>query len=245
MKIAVAIPTFQRPKKLKRLLDSLETQTYKDFHVIIFYDNNDHETCSYIKTLHYNFYISHVINDKQEFVIGSWNKVFKEIVNKHDFVGNFVFDCVQWLVDDVELTPNFLEQAVACLKAYYPDTDGVIGTAQLCPGREDYTFKWYGQPLIGRKFIERYKDVDYKVCCPQYSHFFQDEEMWLYAKSLNKFENCEEAVLYHYHPAFKPEEMDSTHPIVRGKLMRQDRAIFDERQKRGLIWGKSWELIKI
>jgi glycosyltransferase involved in cell wall biosynthesis len=237
MKLALVIPTFQRTFKLKRLLDSVAKQTYTNFDVHIYYDNNDFESCSYIKELKYTFQIYHTINDKQEFVIGSWNKFFKSMFEL--YLGNN-YSIVQWLVDDVALYPDFLEQVVNSMEKNFPDTDGVIGTRQECPGYQNYTFKWFGQSAIGRKFIERYKEVDYKVCCPFYSHFYQDEEMWMYATSLGKFINCSEALLKHYHPAFVKEEVDTTHPLVRGTVMRTDKHIYQERKEKGLIWGKSW-----
>lgn len=231
-KIAVVIPTYKRPDKLKRLLRSLDKQTYKDFDVFIYFDNCDYESSLHIDPLNYSFHIYTTVNTEQKYVIGSWN---------HFFSTSTGYEAVQWLVDDVELTNNFLEEAYNCLIKNFPDTDGVIGTKQACPGHSNYTFKWYGQAMIGRKFIERYKDVNYQVCCPHYFHFYQDEELWMYASSLNKFIECPTALLYHYHPAFAKEEIDSTHPIVRGNVMVEDKTIYNQRRSQGLIWGKTWD----
>lgn len=230
-KIAVVIPTYKRTRKLNRCLESLEQQTYKDFNIFIYCDNNDIETYNYIRE---NWFVAGcIVNDKQEFVIGSWNKFFSQFHNK--------YDAVLWCVDDVELHPTCLEELVKSMKSNFPDLDGVVGVKQECPGHPEYTFKWYGQCLIGKKFIERYKEVDYAVCCPDYQHFYQDEEMWMYASSLGKFVNCETAVLNHYHPAFVPEEMDETHPIVRGKTKRIDDAVYKMRREKNLIWGLTWQ----
>ena len=75
------------------------------------------------------------------------------------------------LCDDVELLPNTLEKAVLLHNQKFFDTDGVVGFAQDCPGYPRYTFKWFGQTLIGRKFVERYRDANYQICCPDYYHF--------------------------------------------------------------------------
>ena len=239
MKIAVVIPTFERAYKLNRLLDSLDKQTFKDFDVHIYHDNRDYETATMVdRAKHDSYRIIQLVNGQQEFVIGSWNKFFKSMFDEYSILN---YQAVQWLVDDVALYPDFLEKAVGALYEHFPDTDGVIGTRQECPGYSNYTFKWFGQSLLGRKFIERYKDVDYQVCCPYYKHFYQDEEMWQFACSLEKFRNCPEALLKHYHPAFDKAELDSTHPLVRGTVMGEDRAIYAERKRLNLVWGQSWK----
>ena len=52
-----------------------------------------------------------------------------------------------------------------------------------------------------------------------------------------------EAKLNHYHPGFKPEEIDTTHGIVRVPgLQQRDITLFNRRQYEGKLWGKSWEL---
>lgn len=241
MRIAVVIPTYKRIKKLERCLDSVQKQTYRDFDVYIYCDNNDYETFEYFsnqsQTTWRKYSCIKMIgtNGKQEFVIGTWNNFFTNYYNR--------YDAVAWIVDDVELYPNYLRELANCMHQNFPDLDGVIGAKQECPNHPEYTFKWYGQCLIGRKFIERYKDVDYKVCCPDYSHFYQDEEMWMFANELGKFKNCETAVLKHYHPAFVKEEVDDTHPLVRGRVKRVDDGTYAMRRKQGLVWGKSWELV--
>lgn len=234
MKIAIVIPTYKRIKKLERCLESLKNQTYKNFDVHIYCDNND--TISYNHFSNYGYYIN--LSKSQKFVIGCWNDFFENMfcifIDKR-------YDAVAWTVDDVELYPNYLEELVKSMQTNFPDLDGVIGAKQICPGRDDYKFKWFGQVLIGRKFIERYKDVNFKVCCPFYKHFFQDEEMWIYANSLGKFVNCETAVLNHYHPAFRPEEMDETHNIIRDEIKRHDQVVHEMRKNKNLVWGQTWQ----
>lgn len=237
-KVAIVIPTYQRAYKLKRLLDSIDKQTYNNFDVYIYYDNKDFETYKEIVKIPYSFSTYHIINDKQEFVIGSWNKFFKSMFNEYNDKN---YQTVQWLVDDVTIAPDFLEQVTKCMTENFPDTDGVIGTRQECPGYENYTYKWFGQSLLGRKFIERYKDVDYQVCCPKYSHFFQDEEMWSYASNLGKAKCCSQALLQHFHPAFIKEEIDTTHPLVRGTVMSKDKEVYEFRKKNNLLWGRTFE----
>jgi len=50
--------------------------------------------------------------------------------------------------------------------------------------------------------------------------------------------------LNHYHPCFIREEMDLTHGVVRNNgVSAIDKSTFNERQRQGLRWGMSFELI--
>ena len=96
--------------------------------------------------------------------------------------------------------------------------------------------------LIGRKFAERYSN---RQCfCPDYVSFYADSEVGDYAEKINKFYYCEEAKLIHYHPAFYKNEVDEAHRQVRDKEANLDKVINAERKKLGLLWGKSFKLIR-
>jgi glycosyltransferase involved in cell wall biosynthesis len=238
MKLLIGIATYRRIEKLKRCLDSIFSSTYTNYQVVVVSDNNDFETAEFLKNSDYpNLKVD--VQPSRQFVIGAWNKVVKENVY-HDFDG-FIGLC-----DDVELLPSTLEMAFLSHATLFSDTDGVVGFNQKCPGRDDYTFKWYGQTLIGRKFIERYSKANYQICCPDYKHFYQDEEMFYYAHSLGKFAPCKEALLYHYHPSFLPNEKDETHDIVRLGICspkKYDFDVYTQRRKLGYLWGSDFNLI--
>lgn len=238
MSLLISIPTYKRIEKLKRLLKSLESQTFQDFIIHVVCDNNDLKSAKIIKELYPHIYLT--VHDSHKFVIGTWNLSVQQI-----FIdGNFSYFC--GFCDDVSLPPEALQEAVLDMEYMFPDTDGVIGFRQECPGYENYTFKWFGQTLMGRKFIERYKEVNYQICCPDYKHFFQDEEMGEFASSLGKFHRSSNALLYHYHPGFIKEEKDETHDIVRsGNLSpkKHDEKIRELRIKANYLWGRTWNLI--
>lgn len=233
-RIDIVIPTYNRPEKLFRCLKSIEEQTLDNYEVcVIINDSSNYETYNVIDHFDYlKFWFKTMPHNL--YVVGAWNYYFNNFFDRRNP------EAVLWLVDDVELKSDTLEKAYNCLKTNYPDTDGVIGLKQECPGHPEYTFKWYGQVLLGNKFIRRYEAVNYSVCAPMYKHWFQDFEMYEHANSLNKFKNCEEAVLYHYHPSFIKSNIDQAHKNVRDSVMKQDRTNFESRQKLGLIWGKSW-----
>jgi glycosyltransferase involved in cell wall biosynthesis len=233
MKVLIGIATYKRPEKLKRLLASIESQSYPDYKVVIMFDNNDTESMHEVAKYYGHMDIEWCVRKTSGYVIGCWNDI-------HKIKG---YDAHLMLCDDVELHKNSLETAVHALKRAGSDT--VIGFSQECPGTPNYTFKPYGQTLMGKEFIESFKDVDYQVCCPDYFHWFQDQEMYEHMNSIGKFVYCEEAVLNHYHPCFVKSEMDSTHDIVRGNSISAiDRSTFEQRKSKGLRWGNSFKLLK-
>lgn len=240
MKVLIGIATYKRPEKLKRCIDSILNSTHQDFHIVVVCDNNDWDTHEFLlKKYDINLPLYSFIQPEHKYVIGAWNKVVNLNI-PYPYWQSFIGLC-----DDVELEPNALEKAIQTHQKRFPDTDGVVGFKQVCPGHNNYNFKWFGQTLMGRKFIERYKDVNYQICAPMYSHFFQDEEMYDFANSLNKFEVCPQAILKHYHPGFVKSEIDETHNITRdghNSPKKRDTEIFNRRRLEGKIWGKTWEI---
>ena len=240
MKLLIGIATYQRLEKLQRCLSSIMVNTHRpgapQAKIVIVSDDND-KTANALIGMDHKFTTEDIlVQPSRKYVIGAWNRVVQENIDKEwdGFIG---------LCDDVELFPNCLESVAQEMHIRFSDTDGVIGISQECPGRFDYTYKPYGQTLMGRKFVESYKEAAYQICCPFYTHFYQDEEMWQYASSLGKTCHSVNARLNHYHPGFKPEEKDDTHFIVRTNgLQQQDTTIFKRRQAEGKLWGRSWEL---
>lgn len=235
MKLLIGIATFKRIDKLKRLLKSLKNQTYQNFRIEVVCDNNDFETSKFLVDSD----IKNYVQNYHKFVIGAWNKIVQQNINN-------TWDGWIGLCDDVELHPNALQIIVNQHKDHFYDTDGVLGFKQECPEHPEYSFKWFGQTLMGRKFIERYAEANYQICCPDYFHFCQDAEMYDYAHSLYKFFSCEGAVLNHYHPGFIKDEVDETHNIIRSGNVSPKNKDFKmqiEREKLGYLWGKDFNLI--
>lgn len=232
MKILVGIATYKRPKKLIRLLKSLEKQTYKKFDTFVVFDNNDKESLEDLKE--YSNLINPIISDKQLYVIGCWNRVHK--------IRGYAAHLT--LCDDVELLPDCIEKAVDTLRSNYFNLDGVVGITQLYPGQSNVFFQPTGQVLVGEKFLQRFKDVDYQICCPNYVQWYQDEELLDFSSALQRFILAYDAQLIHHHPSFYPKEMDVTHTLVRGNnIQANDKRIYLLRKSKGLTWGRSWELV--
>lgn len=236
MKLYVVIPTYKRIKKLYRCIRSILESIGQNYRIAVMVDGNDYNTYKAVKNMGISSVDSH-LSFERLLAPGNWNKFFKLYQGKE-------WDGALWLCDDTEIYPDCLKKAVGCLIKNFPDTDGIVGINQTCPGHPEYKGMPYGQVLIGRKFVERFKEVDYQVCCVDYKWQFQDEELWEYAKSLNKFVFCKEAKMLHYHPSRMPEQMDETHKLSRLPSIRAwDQRTYKERKRRELIWGKNWEVI--
>lgn len=235
--IYIVIPTYKRVKKLKRCIESLQRSTFKDWRLVIVADNMDVDSVIYGNSIVDDRLAEVMVQPEHRFVIGAWNRFWDEYKDKE-------FEGMLGLCDDVELHPDSLQKAIECFRTNYPDTDGVVGFKQECTGRPDYTFKWFGQTIIGKKFASRYPN--FQVHCPDYKHFYQDEEMYVFAESMKKFTCCPEALLIHYHPGFVEKELDETHDIIRkSKVSPKNRDIttFNLRHSKNLLWGQSFELV--
>lgn len=231
MKLLIGIATYQRITKLERLLNSILSNNYPDAKIVIMADNKDIDTANYFAKEKHLI----IVSDEQRYVIGSWNR-FYELFHEDA-------DAFLTLVDDVELLPGVLPKLMNLLTANFPDLDGVIGLRQLYPGYPEAGFQPAGQVLVGKKFLERFKDVKYHLCCDNYIQWYQDQELYNYSTSLNKFVLSGWDSLIHYHPAYYPQEADTTHRIVRGTIQKKDKATYQRRKELGLTWGKTWDKV--
>ena len=220
--IYIGIATHNRVEKLKRLLDSIEKQTYKDIQTVILYDKEDTAT---------DFYLRESKNEsncgfhQKTYVIEKWNSFHR------DYEG----DAHVTLVDDVELHTTCIERAYNELITTFPDRDGVIGINQVCPFKHDYKFQPTGQIMVGLPFLNRYPNR--QICCPKYVQWYQDTELLDYATKLGKFKLCKDSTLIHYHPAYVSNEMDSTHALTRNEIYKKDTMIYNQRKMSGKVWG--------
>ena len=235
MHVCVVIPTFKRHAKLNRCIWSILNQTHQDLDIWVMADGDDKGTEDFIKdAFTYTPKVHCIRNGFQGYVIGCWNWFTKEKFRD-------IKDTIAWIVDDVELHPDCFEKAEKCMRENFMDRDGVVGIYQYCPGYDRYKGKPFGQVLIGRKFIERYPDN--QVCCPDYTHFYQDEEMYDYAMSINKFVYCEESKLKHYHPAYFEEQKDYVHKHIRDDIIGKDRETRVARRNLHYNWGSDFNLV--
>jgi len=234
MNFTIVIPTFKRIEKLDRCIESILQQTHQDFYIYVLADNFDFATTNHVNDRYNSKFVTAYTMQDHCYVMGCWNWF---TLNHFDEIQ----DAMVWIVDDVQLYPDCLDKLNQAWEEHFGESrDGVLGIHQVCPGNPNYTYKPYGQVALGKTFISRYPNN--MVCCPNYTHFYQDEEMWEFAKSLGKFHETT-ATLNHYHPAFIKDEMDETHSIPRGETHSKDTDMHRRRQINKLIWGKSFQLL--
>lgn len=137
---------------------------------------------------------------------------------------------VVYATDDILFRPGAIEAAAAEMARLFPAWDGVIGFTQ-----EGNRFNPAGVALVGEPFIVRYPRRH--VFFDGYFHFAA-QEVHRAALKLGLFSLCAGAVVYHFHPANHPGEVDQTHMDARLRKAR-DMALKSRREKAGLTWGLS------
>lgn len=230
MKFNIVIPTYHRIKKLERCINSIRKQTYQNYEITVICDNNDKETYEFMGNKYCIYQkMSSFLMKKHLYVAGCWNWFTKNYFE-------YIKDNMIWLCDDTAMYPDCLEQLNKFINNNFENKDYVVGLKQIVPGCPRAESMVYGQVVLGKEYIARFPN--YQVCAPCFTFWYQDQENYLYARSLGKFKFCKTALINHYHPCYIKEEIDTTHKLSRGDIQQKDKQIFEERQKQGLLWGR-------
>ena len=170
MNISVCIPTYKRIKKLERCLASFDTQTYRDFNIFIIVDNDDIESYNYFEEYAQNtsLPIKVIFPGKHQYGPGCWQWF---LTNRFEECG----DIFLGIVDDAELHNTCLEEMINTFKDNFIGSYGAVGLSQVCPDRDDYTWKEFGQMGIGKDLIKTFPNQ--QIVCPDYTFLYQDEEL--------------------------------------------------------------------
>lgn len=159
------------------------------------------------------------------------------IVN--ELVSSSEADIIVVLADHIEVLPGTLRSVERSMEDKFPDFDGMVGLhiMNLAPlaGVREYCF--FG---VGRKFVDRFPDRH--IFCDDYHHFSADTELGEYATKAGKFYFDQHARIKTWHPNAGNAPKDDTWRASRSRLER-DKAIRQERQRRGLLWGESFERV--
>jgi hypothetical protein len=229
MTFDIVVPTYKRIKKLEAFLKSLEDQDRSNVKVWIYFDNNDVEG-------HKHFFLHPMIDEchlleTQHRAFGVWNK---------HYFPNMKADAMLYVCDDIEFMPDCLKNAKELFENKFPDSDGLLGLnqANITQGEG---FSRYAMGILGRKYIEHFPKG--QVFCPDYISFHADAEMGRYACSVGKFVFGENCNIFHNHPGHYKDQADDTHWVVREKS-QDDRETYNERNKRGFLWGKTFERVR-
>ncbi len=77
MMISICIPTYKKPEYVKRLLDSISIQTFRDFEVIITDDSPGEEIRELCEAHRWPFFISYFKNDPPLGTPENWNEAIR------------------------------------------------------------------------------------------------------------------------------------------------------------------------
>ena len=136
--------------------------------------------------------------------------------------------------DDMEFYPGAIAQAIRVLE--------LRGTTDLVVGFNQANLSGFCQAgfvLIGEDFRKRFRGKG--VYCPDFKHYYADTELLKFAKKVGKFFYCETARVNHWHFSVTGER-DNTSKVS-GVNLERDKALFQERRDRGLLWGQDFNLI--
>lgn len=220
MLINVVIPTFKRLQTLKKTLNSLKKCKYPTKIVWVVVDGRNFETLDMLRDDFPSVNI--LLNVKRRDAVISYNKAFKLLDE----------GAVLIATDDLIFHKDCISLAARFLAFKFPSTDGLIGLNQLQDGRPKG--RKYAFCLMGREFFERYEKR--VVFCPDYIHFNGDRELGIYGKSERRF---------HFLPSAKVDHirLDDETTALGKEVYKKDRETWNKRQSRGLLWGRSFELI--
>ena len=146
------------------------------------------------------------------------NKALREVNPEFVLMGN----------DDQEYYPSCISIAAGTLISRFPDLDGMVGI------RQEHGGTIYAITLIGRAFVNRFRSR--AIFCPDYTNYYQDQELYEYAKSVGKFYFCEKAVAIHHMPG------DETRAAM-NSTREEDKRVWATRREKGLLWGSSFNQI--
>ena len=126
VKVSVAIPTYNRKEKLRRLLESLKASTYKDFEIIVVDDASTDGTEKMIKEEYP--YVKYIRHEKPTLVAKSRNDAIEASEGEYVF---FVDDDNVVEPDTIEKLVGYIERhdevgTVAPVTCYYAMPDKVM-----------------------------------------------------------------------------------------------------------------------
>lgn len=230
MKIDIVIPTYKRLNQLVNCIDSVILSMLisieHEFKIHVFF-SDDAEFELIRSRLHDNDHVVCHLLDKEYRAPVFWN----------DYLLTMKADALAYINDDVKLDYKALRHAVGVLEN--EGTDSVVGFFQENAGDDQGICKAaFG--LIGSTFADRFPER--QVFCPDYYALGLDRELFNFAESVGRFFYCEEAKIFHYHPAFTGEIPDETHHHNRRNI-GHDVEVKALRKERGLLWGKNFERV--
>lgn len=231
MKIDIHIPTRKREEMLNRLLVSVQCAMLDGVNVYVWFDTKEEMEGFRDKYNWVDLYWLHLKVLGMQFVPPLfWNARLRETRA----------DVFLYLCDDTEMDIGCLRAVRNAFRNKFPDFDGVVGIRQSNIPVSQSVPAAFG--AIGMKFADRFSLRN--VFCPEFFCFYIDEELGIYADNIGKFYHCFDAAVIHHTPGADKAKPDDTNRWLR-RNKQHDIAVYRERKRRGLIWGKNFKLVSV
>lgn len=218
MHVNVLIPTRNRWELLRRTLESVAQSTYKNTSIHLVVDAD------------YGVIPEWLSKYEIDFIVDSGsNNLVTQIGNA---ISKLNIGAVLGSGDDSIFRPNCIELVVNAMQQHFPNSMGVVGLNQHIDGKPFGNKGVYS--MLNRQFLDHFPNGN--PFCPDYVHFGVDKEITDYAMYAGVFYSCEEAIVEHIRPDDDTTRRGNVH-------IWTDAGIYTERQKKGYLWGKNFDLL--
>ncbi len=225
MKIDIVIPTRKRSEQLNLLLESVQRALITDVKVWVFFDTWAELSQFGVGYNWYNKWLNMRILGRK----------FTPPMFLNDFLLLSTADVVINLSDHCTVSEDYLKEIVKAFKKHFPDYDGVVA-ARVSDMTKQMESAFCA---VGMKFADRFPNR--AIWCPDYKVFYCDEELGLFAKSINKFYFCEASRLT-YCFRYTTPQMDNTWKWHR-RNKREDVEMNRKRHRANFLWGRDFDLL--
>lgn len=216
-KIAVIIPTFNRPDSLELTLRSLMKQT-KIPEIFVVAESTDSETAERFSG---DARINFIMNmSEPRGSLPCTNRLMPFLDGYDVIVGG----------DDLIFRYDCIATASQWMEKCYPNHFGMIGLHQAT----NKSFMIGAFSLIGHALCDHFPGR--MIFCPDYKRIYCDWELRQFARSRNCFANCRMAVVKH------EQNDDETH-LRCAAMEESDEETYRHRKLLGYAWGTNFDLI--
>ena len=178
--VSILIPQRGRPNKIKRCLELiLKNTSYPNYEVILICDRDD---LASVKEIPKHPRIKIVVDPspKRRMFVGKINYGFRASKGKF----------LVYLSNDVEVTKNWLTEAMKSMLGVFPPGGGLIS---LSHGSKRDKHAYHG--LISKEFVNKF--LKGNIFYPGYIHFWCDLELNEQARRYGRFYFCPTSTVYH------------------------------------------------